>query len=172
MENLNKLFTEEQVENVSEKILLNLKERIKDQIADSFYKETHNYLHEHYDNFKNGLKQDLIKEITDEYISNPANYQFRALRDRLFEENKDAILPALTDQVIKQSMEKILYEYTHTNAQFSWKWKEGIANLIIKNWDLFKDDERINNVFRREKENLEAKMVELKKRIAYFSEEN
>ena len=87
MENLQKLFTEEQVNNVAEKILAATKDKFFEQLNQSFYKETSDYLYEHYNNFQSGLKNDLIKEITEQFVSDPSNYQFRELRNKLFKEN-------------------------------------------------------------------------------------
>jgi hypothetical protein len=165
MENLNKLFTEQEVEIVSEKILTATKDKIKEQISEAFYKETSDYLYQHYDNFKDGLKSSLIKEITEQYVNEPANYQFRELRNKLFAENKEEILKSLTDHAIFETVESILLEYTHKKQMFSWKWNESIAKIILNNWETFKDDERIQMTFGREIDNLKRQIRFLQEKI-------
>jgi len=165
METLNKLFTEQDVENVSEKILSSTKQKIKDQIADTFYEEMSDCLFEHYNNFKDGMKADLLKEITDQYVSDPVNYQFREFRNKLFAENKDVILKSLTDQAIFETVESIILEYTHKQQTFGWMWNEAIAKIVLANWGKFKDDERIQMSFGREIDNLKGQIQRLQERL-------
>ena len=165
MDTLKLIYDENKVAEIAEKILAVTKEKIKDQIANEYYKEVENYLYEHYTNNKDKIKQQMIREISDEYVANPANYQFGELRKKIFEENKDAIVGALTDDAIMKNMENILLEYTHINYTFNWRWKDGIVNLIRKNWDLFKDDERILSGLGREIENLKYQNKQLQDRL-------
>lgn len=165
MENLNKLFTEKDIEEVSERILSSTKEKILEQISNAFYKENSNFLYEHYNNFKNSLKNDLIKEITEEFINDPTNYQFRELRDKLFLENENQILKSLTDQAIYNSLETIILKYSHKNEIFSWGWNQGITKFILNNWDNFKNNSNIKDGFGREIERLNDIIKNLQEKL-------
>jgi len=76
MDTLNKIFTEEQVVEVSGKILKATIEKTKDELGNAFYSEMQNYLYEIYDNISNDIREKLIKEITEEFITDPVNYKF------------------------------------------------------------------------------------------------
>lgn len=165
MENLQKLFTEEQVNNVAEKILAATKDKFFEQLNQSFYKETSDYLYEHYNNFQSGLKNDLIKEITEQFVSDPSNYQFRELRNKLFKENKDEIVTALTDQAIYETLETIILNYSHKDATFSWRWNEGLVNFLLTNFDKFKDNERFNSPLLKEIERLKYTINNMQSKI-------
>ena len=88
MESLNKLFTEEQVNDVATKILKLSVEKINDELRNKFVHEVESWIYEHYLNSKNKIESDLIKEITEEFVKNPMQYKFSALREKLFLENK------------------------------------------------------------------------------------
>lgn len=169
METLKLIYDEDKVAEIAEKILATTKEKIKEQIANEYYKKLDGYLYEHYTNNKDRIKQEMIKEISDEYVANPANYQFGELRKKIFEENKDAIVGALTDDAIFKNMDDVLQEYTHRNSTWGWRWKDGIVKLIKKNWDLFKDDERIVSGLGREIENLKYQNQQLQERLNAIS---
>jgi hypothetical protein len=169
METLKLIYDEKKVAEIAEKILDSTKEKIKEQIANEYYKELDGYLYEHYTNNKDRIKKEMIKEISDEYVANPSNYQFGELRKKIFEENKDAIVGALTDDAIFKNMDDVLREYTHRNSTWGWRWKDGIVNLIKKNWDLFKDDERIVSGLGREIENLKYQNKQLQERLSAIS---
>ena len=165
MENLKKLFTEEKVSEVAEKILAATRDKFFEQLNQSFYKETSDYLYEHYNNFHDGLKKDLIKEITEEFVSDPTSYQFREFRSQLFKEHKTEISSALTDQAIYETLETIILNYSHKDATFSWRWNEGLANFLLTNFDKFKDNERFNSPLLKEIERLKYTINNMQSKI-------
>ena len=165
METLKQIITQEQSEMVAGKIINKTIEDIKDKLSNEFYTQMQDCLYEHYENFKNGIHAELLAEITEEYIKDPASYKFRALRDKIFTEHKDEILNSLTDQSIQNSLEKIILDYTHKNYSFAWQWKEGIAKFILSHWHELKDDERINSVLLRQIENLKSQVDYLNQKI-------
>jgi len=170
METLRLLYDENEVDRIAQKVLDATKEKINDQITDKIYDSLSDYLYEHYQNNKDKIMDELIREISDDYITNPDNYKFRELRTKIFHEHKLEILESLTDQAITVSMENILCEYTHRDYTFNWKWKDGIVALILKDWDLFKDDERINYQFGREIDRLKSRIISLEEKLRTVSE--
>jgi len=165
MKKLNKIFTEDQVIDVANKILKKTIEKTKDELSNTFYNELENFLYEHYTNCNDKIKNNLIKEITEQFITNPDDYKFKELRDKIFYENKDKILPTLTEEAIKHCMENILLKYTHRNYMFDWQWKDGIVNIILTNWDKFKNDERISMQFGREIDRLNSRIINLQEKL-------
>lgn len=170
METLKLLYDENVVDQISQKVLDAIKEKIKDQIIDKTYDSLSDYLYEHYENNKDRIKNELVREISDDYTSNPDNYKYRELRAKIFNEHQDEIMKSLTDQAITTSMERILCDYTSQNYVFHWKWKDGIIALILKNWDLFKDDERIKSGFTREIDRLKYRILCLEEQLAQASD--
>ena len=170
METLNLIYNEDAVDKVAQGILDTLKEKMQDQIINETYDRMSEYLYEHYENNKDKIIGELIREISDDFTTNPDNYKYRELRTKIFHEHKDEILKSLTDQAITVSMENILYEYTHKDYVFNWKWKDGIVSLILKNWDLFKEDERISYQFGREVDKLKSRIVSLEEKLRAVSE--
>ena len=74
METLNKVFTEKQVDEVSDKILKSTIEKIKSELSDKYYNEISSFIYEHYSNASDTIHENLIKEITDEFVNDPKNY--------------------------------------------------------------------------------------------------
>ena len=165
MEALNKLFTEKQVVELSEKIMAATRDGIKEQIANKFYEETEGWLYEIYQNNKGKIIDELISEITEQYIKDPAQNKFFNLRRKIWEENKSEILPTLTDEVIANNMLTVLMRYTSNAYYFNWQWKDAIVSLIMSNWDKFKDDERIINQFGEEIQRLKIQISYLKTKL-------
>ena len=165
MKTLNSVFTERQVEEVSDKILKSTVEKFKSELADKFYDEMNGFLYEHYDNVSNDIHGKLIDEITEEFISNPKDYRFLKLRQKLFNENKEMLVSILTDEAIKKSVDKVIWEYTDKSYCFNWKWLDTIIKIISENWDQFKDDERVNYGLLREISQLKSQVNYLKEKI-------
>lgn len=146
------IYNEKEVEQLADKYIKTLSEKIKSDIADDIYRNLSDYLYEHYRNFKDKVKTDLINDIVEEFVKNPKDYKFYKLRERLFNDNKELLIKTLTDEAIEKSVEDVIEEYTHRNYHFNWKWKDAIVKIILNNWDKFKDDERIKEQFGRELE--------------------
>lgn len=159
------LFEQKQVEELAEKVIGKIKETIKEDIADKLYSEMSSYLYEHYTNADDKIKQDLITKITEEFVKNPSEYKFKKLREKLFQENKEELVSLLNDEQIFESVNKIIWDYTHKEHGFKWKWEEAIAKFIIKNIDDFKNNERIQNMFGSENERLNSYIKSLKQQI-------
>ena len=166
MENtLDKLYTEKQVEELGEKVLADVRDNVKEQIGDAIYSHLSCFLYEHYTNMRDKIKGELIQEITEKYVKNPKDYDYKDLRRKLWEENKNEIVKTLTDEVIKDSVENVIMEHTHRDYHFNWQWKDHIVRIILKNWDKFKDDERIKEAFGRELDNRQSYINSLKQQL-------
>lgn len=149
---LDDIFTEKNVTDLTGKVLKNVSDEFLKKFKDEFYEEISCFLEDHYRLAKAGIKEKLVHEMADRFIRDPEDYKYRVLRDKLWEENKEKIIPILTDKAICECVERTLLKYTHINEHFSWKWREGIATMIVKHWDLFKDDENMQRVFDRAKQ--------------------
>lgn len=165
MKTLEQITTEKEVEQIGEKILASVRDKIKEQIGDALYSELKSYLYEHYSNNKERIKNELIGEIAEQYVKNPTDYAYKNLRRKIWEENKDEIVKSLTDEAIKDSVENVIMEYTHRNYHFNWQWKDHIVRIILQNWDKFKDDERIKEAFGRELDNRQSYIDSLKQQL-------
>ena len=97
MEELNKVFTEQQVEEVSEKILKSTIKKVKSELTNNFYNEMNDFIYQHYNNASDKIHERLIEEITDEFIAEPKDYKFLKLRQKLFNENKEVLTTILID---------------------------------------------------------------------------
>lgn len=170
MEALNKLFTEQQVVELSEKIMSATRDKIKEQIANKFYEETEGWLYEIYQNNKGKISDELIAEITESYVKDPTQSKFFHLRRKIWEENKAEVLPTLTDEVIASNMEGVLLKHTANEYYFNWQWKDAIVRLIMSNWDNFKDDERIKDQFGREIQRLKDQNTYLQNKLNEIQE--
>ncbi len=144
------LFDEKTVEELAGKILDGLSTKIKTDIGNSFYDHYEQYLYEHYENAKDKIEKNLIENIADQFIENPKDYKYESLRRKIWDENKKELTNVLTYEAIQDSVENVILRYTYRDYHFSWKWKDGIAEFVLKNWDKFKDDQRIKDAFGRE----------------------
>lgn len=165
METLNEVFTEKQVDEVSDKILKSTIEKIKSELSDKFYNEMSSFIYEHYSNAYDEIHEKLIKEITDEFISDPKNYKFLKLRKKLFNENKDLLTTIITDEAIEKSVENVIWQHTDKSYHFNWKWTDAIVRIISDNWYKFKDDERVNNVLLRQIDQLKSQISHLQEKL-------
>lgn len=165
MESLNKVFTEEQVNDASTKILKASITKITDELQGKFSQEMESWIYEHYLNSKSKIESELIKDITEEFIKNPMQYKFAKLREKLFLDNKELLTKTLTDEAIMLSVENVIENYTYRNYQFDWRWKDAIVQIIGNNWHKFKDDERVNNGLLRQIENLKSQVNSLQQKL-------
>jgi len=165
MEALNKVFTEEQINEVSQKILEKSIEKIKKEIGGNFYHELDDWIYEHYANAKERIEKELISEITERFIENPMESKYANLREKLFLENKELLTTILTDEAIQRGLESLMLGYTHKDYTFNHLWKDAVVKIILSNWGLFKDDERINDGLIRQINILKAQIVKLQKHI-------
>jgi hypothetical protein len=165
METLNEVFTEKQVDEVSDKILKSTIEKIKTELSDQFYNEMSNYIYEHYSNASDAIHKNIVKEITEEFVTEPKKYKFLKLRQKLFNENKDMLISVLTEEAIKKSIETAIWEHTDKSYHFNWKWIDAIVRIIGENWHKFKDDERINNGLLRQIEQLKLQISHLQEKL-------
>jgi len=165
METPNEVFTEKQVDEVSDKILKSTIEKIKSELSDKFYNEMNSFIYEHYSNASDEIHEKLIKEITDEFILDPKNYKFLKLRQKLFNENKDLLATIITDEAIEKSVENVIWQHTDKSYHFNWKWTDAIVRIIGENWHKFKDDERVNSGFLRQIEQLKSQISYLQEKL-------
>ncbi len=165
METLNDLFTEKQVDEVSNKILKSTIEKIKSELSDKFYNEMNSFIYEHYSNAADEIHEKLIKEITEEFISDPKNYKFLKLRQKLFNENKELLITIITDEAIEKSVENVIWQHTDKSYHFNWKWTDAIVRIIGENWHKFKDDERVNNGLLRQIKQLKSQISNLQEKL-------
>ena len=169
MDSLDKVFTEEQVNEVSQKILKSTISKITDEISNKFYHELDNYIYDHYTNTKSRVEKSLIEEITEQFILDPNNSKYYNLRKKLFSENKDLLIKTLSDESIYESVENVIEKYTHRDYTFNWRWKEAILRIIAENWHLFKDDERIHSQLLRENQSLKDQIARMREKIESIS---
>jgi len=163
--NFREVFTEEEVTEVSEKILSKTIDKIKDEIGNKFYSEMNSFLLEHYDNVSSDIHKKLIKEISDEFIKDPENYKFLSLRRKMFDENKDTLTSILTDEFIKDRMEDVFWQRFNNDNIFKFKWVDGIVKLITENYNEIIKDDNINCKLLNEIKNLKEKNIYLQNRI-------
>lgn len=145
MNSLDKLFTEEQVVTVSDKILAKVLPDIQKNLTSVFYKELQEYLFEHYENSSDEIKRSLIKDLSDNFVQDPKNYKFKSIRDKLFTENKEVLTKVLTEEFVESAVTSlILFKFSDNNFD-GYRWKEGVVTFIKQNWNTFKDDTIIEN---------------------------
>jgi len=160
------LFDEKTVIELGDKILKELAVRIKKEIGDKFYNEYEQYLYEIYDNATDEIKNRLIRKMADKFIENPNEYKYEDLRKKLWEENKEKLTKTLTDEAIQKNLETIILEFTNKKHHFDWHWLDGIVNVIMNNWDRFKNNKRIEYNIQREITRLKDQVKYLKKELA------
>lgn len=165
MEKLNKVFTEQQVKEVSEKILKQTIKKVKSELTNNFYNEMDDFIYQHYNNASDKIHERLIEEITDEFIAEPKDNKFLKLRQKLFNENKEVLTTILIDEAIKKSVENIIWQYTDKSYYFNYIWTDAIVRIIGENWHKFKDDERINNGLLRQIERLKSQISDLQVKL-------
>jgi putative ubiquitin-RnfH superfamily antitoxin RatB of RatAB toxin-antitoxin module len=165
METLNEVCTEKQVDEVSNKILKSTIEKIKSELSDKFYNEINSFIYEHYINASDEIHEKLIKEITDEFISDPKNYKFLKLRQKLFNENKELLTKIITDEAIEKSVENVIWQHTDKSYHFNWKWADAIVRIIGENWHKLKDDERVNDGLLHQIEQLKSQISHLQEKL-------
>lgn len=169
---LNTLFTEEQVEDVSRKILKRTVDKLTNELSTSFYNEMESFLYEHYQNNYDKIHKKLVEEITEEFIKDPKGYKFAKLREKLFNENKEILIKTLTDEAIEKSVEDVIERYTHRDYTFYWRWKDAIIRIIGDNWHKFKDDERVNSRLLRQIDQLKDQVNKLKEKLQNIPEDS
>ena len=87
-----------------------------------------------------------MEAIADKFIENPEEYNFRHLRDKLWDEHKDELLIKMSKIAIGEIIESIILKHTCKNYDFNWQWKDGIAQFILDHWSKFENDERVKKV--------------------------
>lgn len=154
----NTIITEEQAENFAKSILDKILPTLTEKLNSEFYDGVKDYLYEHYDNHKKDVEQDLIKSLADAYVTDPNNYKYSELRNKIYEENKGQIFTAMADYITEKNLERQLLGLIGNGYPFAWQWKDGIAKFILNNWNLFKDDKRFNSNYLREIQNLKQQV--------------
>jgi len=131
------------LESTKEKIA----ELIRNEIVVNFSGEVSDFLYRIYRNTEEQIEKTLLDEISEKFVEHPAQDKYRDLRTRLFLEHKDEIITAITEDKFTTEIERVLLYRTSDNNWFSWSWKDKIAGFILDNWDMFKDDKRVNLCF-------------------------
>jgi len=165
MKTLNEVFTEKQVEEVSDKILKSTIGKIKTELSDNFYNEMSSFINDYYNNISDTIHENIIKEITEEFVTDPKEYKFLKLRQKLFNENKELLIGILTDEAIEKIVETVIWQHTDKNYYFNWKWTDAIVRIIGENWHKFKDDEKINNGLLHQIEQLKSQISHLQSKL-------
>jgi hypothetical protein len=164
MENI---FTEEQMGEFAKQAVAKFMPEMK-KMMDNASCEFENAITDNawqmYNNHKEKIDRELIAEITERFKKEPENHRFNDLREKLFEENKESIIPVLTQDAVSRALDIVLNRYTHQHYYFSWRWKEEILRFVLENWDKLKDDARINQGILSDKQ-------KDKEEIAYWKEE-
>ena len=159
------IYDEKKVEALSENVLKKIREKIKSEIADAFYSEMSDYLYEHYDNAADRVRKLLMDELVEDVNSNPKNTSFKPIRDKIFSDNKDIFLEYITDEKIKESIEKIIWGYDHRKYPFSWKWEEYVAKHIKNNLSEYAKSDMVLSELNAEIEALTRQVTNLEELI-------
>lgn len=157
--------TQEEIEGVAKSVFDKAIEKIKAEITDNYYNEITSYLYEHFSNFNDRVRRDMIEKLAEEFGSDPSKYEYAKIRKSAYESHKDEILASLTKEVIESGISKAMKGYCDEAYHYSWQWKDEIAKFIIGNKYLFLDDERINAKFLRELQNKDEYIESLKRQI-------
>lgn len=153
------------VRTLAENVLGELTKKIKDDLSEAFYSEMNGYIYEHYENARARVENELLDKLVNQYTNDPEYYKFYKLRLAIFDDNKDKILPSLTDEAIKESIEKVVHRYTHKDYTFEWQWFDGLAQFMCEHYGLFADSERFNQAYTRKVENLENRVKYLEQQL-------
>lgn len=156
------LFTKEEVEKVSDRILSLTLDKFKDNMSNEFYNQMQSFLYEHYANAENDIQKNLISKISDEFIKNPKDYKFQKLRERLFDENKELLIDLLTEDSLRKYIENIIWDNIQDNHLFNWKWTEKIVKILSENSDKFENNKSLISEFLKQIEQLNAQISYLK----------
>lgn len=158
-------LTEETVNKIVEEFLNKTGLKLQKILIDDSFSEIRDFIDQVYQNAIDEKEQEYINKIFKKYLNDPTYYKYSEIRKCLFEENKENLIKSLTDDAIIKTMENYFLKYTHRDNYFHWQWLDGIANIILENFDKFKDDDRINNRFLRELERRDSKIEALKEEI-------
>lgn len=167
---LEELMTEEKYVDIAHRVLERVKEKIKSELIDLWYREMENWLYEQYQNVESEIEYKIVDKFSDRFIKEPELYKYEELRTKIFEEHKDKLIPVLTDDFIKANLEKQFLYHTSNKYPYNWQWKDAIAEIIIDNWKLFEKDERINEKIVRELKNRDDLIDSLRKRLTELEE--
>lgn len=159
------IITENQAEHAAKCILDKILPNLSEKLTNEFYNGVEGFLFEHYQNHKSKVHSELIKELSDEYVKDPNDYKFASVRKRIFEENKEEIFAAMQQWITQSNLEANIIGQLGEGNYFNWKWKDGIADFILNNWDMFKDDERVNSRHLQIIQNLKNEVAGLKSLI-------
>lgn len=134
--NFDKLFTEEEAVKIANKVLDNLYEKFEERLSEEFYDRMSEYLYEHYDNATEEIKYDLIKQMGDFFKNDPKNYRFIDFRKRLIEENKDAVMEALTPDLVRNAFSDYFFGI-NSPAVYIKDLRNFLIDFIVNNWKDF-----------------------------------
>ena len=159
------IYNEQEIEKLAENFAKKTTDKLKSDLLDDFYQNIQDYLHEHYNNFKDKVEGDLISSICGTYKKDPKDYKFASLRQKMFNENKEELTKILNDEAIEKSVEDVIKQYTSRDYHFNWKWEDGIARIILKHIDKFSSNKRTQQTFKRENDRLKDKIKNLEAKI-------
>jgi len=163
---MNELFTEEDVNELAEKIY----KGVEDKFQDLYYDSIQSYLYEHYVNASEQIQSSLMNKLVEDFVKDPKDYKFKKLRDKLFQENKEEITSTLTEAAIADTLSIVLNNYTHLSHPFHWKYKEGIVNFIVNNQELFEEDSWVQKSLLLKLRHKDAIIQNLKEQIKEWEE--
>jgi hypothetical protein len=152
---MNAPYTEEQLKALTEAAVANFMPALKKTMEDAaceFEISVRDNAWQSYQYHKDKIDNTLIEEIVGRFKGDPTSFKFNGLREKLFEENKEKLIPILTQDAVSRALDIVLNRYTHLDHYFSWRWKDEILRYVLENWDKLKDDKRINDGILRDKQ--------------------
>lgn len=128
-----KIFNEKDIEQTAKKFIDDVKDDFEKVVFGKIYDRLEDYIYEHYSNASDKIEGELISKLADEYVQNPKEYKYEAIRKKLFEENKETIVENLQNHAILKTVESIILDYSNTDYYFNWQWHKGITDIIMEN---------------------------------------
>src|ERR1017187_4198029 len=140
-------FTPAEVEQVASGVLSAVFARtlvgLTDHLREEFYDGLGTYLYEHYDNHRQEIDKQLLRAISGEFSRCPADSKFDRIRLRMFNDNREALLPILTDDAVEAGLGRVLQSWLREDQYFDWQWEDALARWVLAHADLFCENTRI-----------------------------
>lgn len=163
---LEEVMSEKKYTEIANNILEKVKKKITDELTETWYKEMESWLYEQYSNVEKDIERKTIDKIAERFIKDKKDYKFEEIRKQLFAENKEELISVLTDDIVTEHLENIFLGYTNKDYFYNWQWKDGIVKFICENWNLFENDNCINQQIVREIKNRDETIQWYKNKLA------
>jgi hypothetical protein len=134
-------------------------------VPSAFNDELEGWVYERAINCEDKVREHYIDLICDKFIKNPSDYDYRGLRDKLFEENQDTISKAVSEDMTQRFMFSYLWYNVLPDESFRQGYVNGIIRCIKDNWDSFKDSPLIQSSLINENLKLKQEVDSLRDRV-------